>query len=458
MSDIYEQIWNSDENGFSVSLRDGDSWENPDADILLDVQVAASGRRNMDLATHPLFHQVREEKLELPTYAAFIKLLDNYVTHFREEEILTFEEEKEIQEFLQVILSTKPIRLAREYINDQLGEHYSEEQFRAKLQRIWFELYTNYYKDKATHFCSGFEHVFVGEAKFNANFRSQRDRAANLGEISGYHSWIKFYLDEKLRDVNFLGHKYDLRGRKDPKNPNIVTLQMIWDLTDMHGNVVAQLFKKKGGFFVGPSPECEMAMGAVAYFESFHGKVIQDKRRTTINGANYDLVLYRNITPQGSRGEFIRSFFPILLDAKGKPEPRQLLDDKDRTEVKRIEELIKNDGPVIIVAALPNPHGEEDAGEEWVELQNVTNEAIDLTGWELRDKAARPEPLVGTLEPNETQRFMITRFSAHSMQLGNRPGLISLHNKSAEPDLVAAVRYGRASSGEVMQFERTSNS
>lgn len=40
---------------------------------------------------------------------------------------------------------------------------------------------------------------------------------------------------------------------------------MLQTITDMRGNIVAEVFKKKGGFFVGPSPECEIAMATVAY-------------------------------------------------------------------------------------------------------------------------------------------------------------------------------------------------
>jgi poly(U)-specific endoribonuclease len=447
MIDIYQRIWESDKNGCSVSPRQGvDSWENPQADILLDVQVQADGKRNIDLATRPLFHKVNEEKFDLPTYASFIKLLNNYVANYRTTEIVDEEEKREIDNFIDTILPTEPIKIAREYVNEELGENLSEQQFRTRLQRIWFELFTNYYKGKSTHFCSGFEHVFVGEAKFDANFRITRDRTPTLGEISGYHSWIKFYKDEKVRDVNFLGYKFDLQGNQGPDNPNVVTLQMLWNLTDMNGKVIAQLFKKKGGFFVGPSPECEIAMGTVAYYESIHNKFKKDDRRlTTINGANYNIVLYRSITQEGSRGEFIRSFYPEFLGSDGKQEP-----EIDDTVVVPVDE-IKNDGAVVIVAALPNPQGVDGARDEWVELKNVTNESIDLTGWEMRDKSARPEPLRGTLAPNEIKRFFVSRSSPNSMQLTNKAGFISVFNQQS--DLVAAVNYSRANDGEILRFD-----
>ncbi|MGF1491343.1 MAG: lamin tail domain-containing protein [Microcoleaceae cyanobacterium] len=448
---IYQTIWESDENKFSVSTRNASGeWEDENADILLDEQKRASGKRNIDLATHPLFHKVNEEKLFEPnrTYNAFINLLDNYAIHFLEEEFTAEEEEKEQLEFISLIMTTQPIQLAREYINQRYGENLSDEQFHLKLQRVWFELYTNYYKGKSTHFCSGFEHVFVGEAKYNARYDDKRE---TLGEISGYHSWVKFYLDEKNDRVNFLGYKYDLKGNEGMSNPNVVTLQMTQAVTDMRGNIIAQLFKKKGGFFVGPSPECEIAIATLVYYDSVYGNS-RDKKRVNLDGGYYDLVVYRNINPNGSRGEFIRSFFPIFLGQSEQSEVKE--PQMDRPVIVPVERIVKTDGSVIITAALPNPRGQDD-GEEWVELTSRSQETIDLTGWELRDKMGRPESLRGTLPPGETLRIRISRADAYSMQMTNRSGLISLYDKASE--LVAAVEYSRATSGAVIQFADSSN-
>lgn len=243
--------------------------------------------------------------------------------------------------------------------------------------------------------------------------------------------------------MNYLGYKYDLKGEDGSQNPNVVTLQMINNVINMQGKVIAQLFKFKGGFFVGPSPECEMAMATVAYYESVHGKII-DKRRISINSATYDLVLYRSTNPNGSRGDFIRSFFPIFLGMDDGEIPNT-----DEPVVVPIDEVTKNNGVVIIVASQPNPEG-NDEGYEWVELQNTTNEAIDLSGWKLQDKLNRPEEINGTLQPQEVKRFTISRANPNSMQLGNSSGIISLLNSAGQE--VAMVSYSRASSGEVIRF------
>ncbi|NEO30693.1 MAG: endoribonuclease [Symploca sp. SIO3C6] len=443
-TDIYQQIWESDENQFSVSARNSSGdWEDKNADILLDEQVKASGKPGIDLATRPLFYKVNEDKLfdKKLTYVNFIQLLDNYTIRTLDPEFTPDQEEQEQRDFINLIISTKPIQIALEYINQELGANFSQIQFKAKLQRIWFELYTNYYNGKSTHFASGFEHVFVGEGKFNIRSGNNLD---NLGTISGYHSWVKFYLDEQNQRVNFLGYKYDLKGKAGSNNPNVVTLQMLQDVTDMRGNIIAQLFKKKGGFFVGPSPECEIAMATVAYFQSIDG-LIRDRQRISINDANYNLVLYRSTNPNGSRGEFIRSFFPIFLGNDGVKEPEM-----NRPEIVPIDNIIKNDDSVVIVAALPNPEGSDTGGREWVELKNVTNSPINLTGWEMQDKMGRPESLSGTLEPNEVKRFPVRRSSNSSMQMTNKSGLIAVFDNQLQQ--VATVKYSRANSGEIIQF------
>lgn len=434
MADIYDDLWAADENGCTVSARGADGkWLDPKADVLLDVQRRANGKRNIDAATNPLFAQVNEAKLARPTYAAFIKLLDNYVVNAREAEEETAEERQEIDAFLDAVCETKVAKLARTYINDQLGEALTEKQFRAALDRLWFTLYTNHYKGRSTEYASGFEHVFVGEGKYDTRFGGEE----SLGEISGYHSWVKFYLDERAQRVNFLGYKFDLQGGDGPDNPDVVTLQMLWYLSDVRGRAVAQLFKKKGGFFVGTSPECEIVMGAVAFYESEYGRLRQDKRATTIRGGNYNLVLYRNTTPENTRGDYIRSFYPEYLGRGGEPP----MDRTNRVEIPATGLT----GRVAIVAALPNPSG-EDRGNEWVRLRNTTGSDIDLSGWTLGDRGNRTEALSGVIAANAE---LEVKLSGNAVLLGNKGGLIALHDTAG---LVSAVQYGKASEGEEIVF------
>ena len=312
MNDIYQQIWNSDRHKLLVSPRDRDgSWLDPEADILLDEQVKAFGRHDLDLARKPLFYRVNEAKLyAIPTYVSLIKLFDNYQFDNRQSEVVTKAEASEIESFLDDICQTEPLEIARKYINRQLNFKLNAEGFRKQLRSIWFDLYTNYFGDRAIADASGFEHIFVGEGKYD--YPPTGDRI--IGAISGYHSWIKFYLDEQNQQVNYLGYNYDLQGDIGVENPYVVTVQMLWqEQSDQKQQKIA-LFKKKGCFFIGTSPECEIAMGTVAYYESLANYRFQaEKRQIVINGAKYSLALYRNTQPDGSRGKYLRSFYPIYL-------------------------------------------------------------------------------------------------------------------------------------------------
>ena len=59
MQDIYQRIWNRNRHKLSVSPRNlNGQWLEPNADILLDEQVAAFGRQDLDLASKPLFYRV----------------------------------------------------------------------------------------------------------------------------------------------------------------------------------------------------------------------------------------------------------------------------------------------------------------------------------------------------------------------------------------------------------------
>ena len=80
----------------------------------------------------------------------------------------------------------------------------------------------------------------------------------------------------------------------------------------------------------------------------------------------------------------------------------------------------------------------------------MSNEAIDLSGWQMEDRMARAQSLTGTLQPNEVKRFIVSRSSNESMQMTNKSGLITLRNSDSQQ--VAAVKYSRAASGKIIEF------
>lgn len=60
-----------------------------------------------DKARDPLFTYVKDEVLSRPTYKTFIALLDNYETSTGRNEVVTQEEVKENQRFIDSICETK---------------------------------------------------------------------------------------------------------------------------------------------------------------------------------------------------------------------------------------------------------------------------------------------------------------------------------------------------------------
>jgi poly(U)-specific endoribonuclease len=439
-TNIYEELWDLDDNRCTVSGRGPDGrFTDEGADILLDEQAAARGGR-VDQAGRPLFARVNPAKLELPTYKALVALLDNYVVNTREPEDETPQEAAEINAFLDLVLPTRVMKRAFRYVTEDLGERLTAEQFRAQVFAMWFQLYTNFFRGQSTKFCSGFEHVFVGEGKFN------RTSGRAMGEVSGYHNWIKFHLDEQLGRVNFLGHFYELRGGAGPGNLKAVTLRMIQFHTDLRGNVTFELFKSKGGFFVGVSPECQFALGTVAFYDHLHSRMAGDKRRASIGDTLFDIVLFREVQQDNKPGRRIRSFFPMVLGDGASPPPPE-----GDTQVVDLSDVAgaRNGGPVVVVAALPNPAG-ADEGTEWVKLRNVTDSSIDLANWVMADRSFRTQRLTGTLAAGETKKFMVTRATPQAMQLGNGGGAIAVMNPRGER--VATVTYGRAAEGQEFTF------
>ncbi|WP_459554750.1 lamin tail domain-containing protein [Lacunimicrobium album] len=427
---IYQRLKDCDEQGMTVRRFSNEMSVGAISDILLDEQGEASGGRGNDAAPRGLFRYLNDSKLTTGIYPDFIALLDNYAIRSGEEETTTKAERAEIDAFLDKVMGSRPMKVAFHYVSNNLSVSLSREDFRKKLMEIWFETYTNHYGGRATEGCSGFEHVFVGEGQYPDN------GTATKGEVTGYHSWIQFARHEKKGFVNYLGHKYDLPAERLPANPCVITLRMIWDVdpdgTGPHPSV--QLYKEKGGVFVGMSPECELAMGTVAFFELQKGLLSNDRRRTTIDGSTFDLVLHASVKSNGQRGPHVRTFYPVLL---GYAQPSD------------VSPVVSREGPVVITKGLPNPEGDDETGE-WVEIKNISDQPVDLERWTLRDKQDGKKELSGAIKVGETLRIDLSRATGSKLLLGNSGDRIRLLN--AGEDLVDEVSYQNAKSGEVVEF------
>lgn len=442
---IYQQLWDIDlaNNGCTVSGKDKDgSWVLPDADILVDEQLEVTG--DTDAAPDLLFQHVNPEKLSAPTYTTFVALLNNYVINARlsEDHLGDNEvEDAEISDFLNAIIDTDVMRNAADFIRKELVPDFDEPSLRAALLKMWFELYTNHFNNIPTAYVSGFEHVMVGEGKVKGD------------GIGGYHSWIKFFLDEQSGRVDFRGFNYDgnfNRSSKASANfPYVATVAMRWKQVDIHGNDVGELRKDLGGFFIGPSPELQLALGTVAMFESIAGRyknsvtgIKNDRKPVTLMNGKFHLVMYRNTTKEQERGDRVRSFWPKFISPATSS-------DVDVVVPVGSHEGDQNNGAVQIVRALVNPEG-SDIGREWVEIENSSDAIIDLQGWALADKQARRQALLGQIEPGKTRRIVVSRQDPSFPQLGNKGGLLVIRNAANE--VAACVGYDSAGEGTVLHF------
>lgn len=144
---------------------------------------------------------------------------------------------------------------------------------------------------------TGFEHVICGEQK--------------KGKVQGHHWWYKYYLDDNgglLEDsIDYISPKYE-RGRtgylteQGMQVPDVVTLGYKWKAYDYEQDKYRPLFKPIGGFWVGCSIECLLALGAIRCDYR-----LATPKDTTINNVKYKLHLYRSPDKKS-----IRTFYPVF--------------------------------------------------------------------------------------------------------------------------------------------------
>ncbi|KAM5179716.1 uridylate-specific endoribonuclease isoform 2-T2 [Mantella aurantiaca] len=219
----------------SEKLYQADVNKAAESDIILNKQeIVQKDTTKDDLCEEPLYKYVNEDLFKKPTYAAFIKLLDNYDRKTGTDETYSPAEIKEQEHFLQEAMKTKLMKELYTFFH-QKGLYTTEKEFVDDLQKMWFELYS---RSSGEQDSSGFEHVFVGEVK--------------KGKVSGFHSWIRFYFLEKKGLLNYFSHNYD-----GPWTcyPDVLGKQFHWD----------GYLKAVGSQFIGSSPEFDFAMYSLCF-------------------------------------------------------------------------------------------------------------------------------------------------------------------------------------------------
>eukprot|EP00927_Polykrikos_kofoidii_P033136 TRINITY_DN28045_c0_g1_i1.p1 TRINITY_DN28045_c0_g1~~TRINITY_DN28045_c0_g1_i1.p1 ORF type:complete len:298 (+),score=43.29 TRINITY_DN28045_c0_g1_i1:125-1018(+) len=158
---------------------------------------AASLYAQIDRCDKPLFATIGLDRLQGdPLSRAFIALLDNYCRDTNAAEKETDAEKKEILMFLKLMKRTPHFRYVHNVLASWGRAEKRMDEFMDDVYRAWFATYR--LTKGGPPASSGFEHVFVGEEKYD----SRRGKYT----ISGFHNWMQFYLEETQRRVNYLGY------------------------------------------------------------------------------------------------------------------------------------------------------------------------------------------------------------------------------------------------------------
>ncbi|CRK98902.1 CLUMA_CG012182, isoform A [Clunio marinus] len=186
------------------------------------------------------------------------RLYDNFEMNSSIDEIKTDEEEMEENDFIKLIMETSVMKLTMEILA-KAGFTSSDPHHHFKLiKTLWFDFYPRHRKLNRTS--SGFEHVFLSEIK--------------KGKIIGLHNWIYFGNVERHNQLNYKGwlSKVKLRDRAQVVKVNF----------SLNG-----LNKTVSSFFIGTSPELEMAL----YTLCFHMRPNRSCRMTC-DGIPFSITTY----------------------------------------------------------------------------------------------------------------------------------------------------------------------
>ncbi|CAG0893721.1 unnamed protein product, partial [Darwinula stevensoni] len=215
-----------------------------------------------------------------------VTLFDHYEPFTTDPEDVTLEEEEEVDAFLDAVVATDVMQSAHRFLAEKFRVPESPENLKSaertdgnlsanrtrqatsshavtddrheaietkptdsggliqndetaleeRLKEIPFDRYPRDEDDTAGS--RGFEHVFMGEPKQNS--------------VVGFHGWLRFYQQERVGNVNYHGQIAS------------------WNFTDK-GILLASSFewdgyrKPKSTFFIGASPELEMALFTVCF-------------------------------------------------------------------------------------------------------------------------------------------------------------------------------------------------
>lgn len=213
----------------------------PGKDYEIDCGEGKKVYQKDDRAEGSLFSWVSEDVFRKPTFSRFCSLLDNYNPDQGSKEVVTSQEKQEQEAFIEEISRTAPIKYLHKYLAAKGTVSESYQEFKRMMRSLWFDLYGR----GGTSGCSSaFEHVFVGEIK-------------QQGEVSGFHNWLQFYLEEAKGRVDYQGYIFPRRRGEIPDSETqLLTVQFEWN----------GILKSVSSTLVGASPEFEVAIYTLCFF------------------------------------------------------------------------------------------------------------------------------------------------------------------------------------------------
>lgn len=167
------------------------------------------------------------------TFASYSRLCNLYEPVQGINEDVTTEATNDVNLYLDDVMATSLIQEAVTRLQSA-GHVTDAADFRAKLKRAFFELYSR----TSTTDSSGFEHCFCGEFKSST-------------QVNGFHNWVTFYEQEKQGRLNYFGN-FGLT------QPDHLGVQFEWD----------NRMKPLTSIMLGVSTEFELAIYMACFFEN----------------------------------------------------------------------------------------------------------------------------------------------------------------------------------------------
>ncbi|CAN6878531.1 unnamed protein product [Brassica oleracea var. botrytis] len=232
LSEACNKLWELDSNRLV-----------PGNDYQIDCGDGKRVHERSDMAEGLLFSWVSDEVFRKPTFARFCSLLDNYNPHEGYKEVVTQEERQEQAAFIEEISRTAIIKYLHKYLVLKDVAPGSYQEFKRMLTSLWFDLYG---RGGTSGSSSAFEHVFVGEIKQCGGV-----------QVSGFHNWLQFYLEEAKGSVDYQGYIFPRRRGEIPDSETqLLTIQFEWN----------GVLKSVSSTLVGVSPEFELALYTMCFF------------------------------------------------------------------------------------------------------------------------------------------------------------------------------------------------